>query len=317
MIRHYHFIVNPKSGSSVNVAGVRHLLDTLCSRGCRVRVDLTRSLEHATELAACTRNELDLTALVVAGGDGTVRAVAQGMAGSTVPLLIIPTGTENLLACEVGLDGSDRVSLRTLDYGVVHNLDLGLAGDAHFMAIAGVGFDAEVIERINRFRVGHITHTDYVWPICRTFWEHRFPHLHIVADGELICDEPALLFVSNISRYAVNLKVCPNADFGDGLLDVTVYKCRRRRRLLLHAGATIIGQSHRSSLVRRRRCAHLRICCGDRNVPVQLDGDPGPSLPLDIRVVPAAARILAPPPLGHDGYHGPVRFYHIRRWLLR
>ena len=317
MTRHYRFIVNPKSGSAVNILAVRRLLDTLRSRGCRLQVDLTRSLEHATELAAQTRDESHLSALVVAGGDGTVRAVAQGMAGSTVPVLIMPTGTENLLACEIGLDGSDRVALRTLDYGVVHNLDLGLASGAHFMAIAGVGFDAEVIRRINRFRVGHITHTDYVWPICRTFWEHRFPHLHIVADDELICDEPALLFVSNISRYAVNLKVCPHADFSDGLLDVSVYKCRRRRRLLLHAGATIVGQSHRSSMVLRRRCAHLRVTCGDPNVPVQFDGDPGPALPLDIHVVPAAARILAPPPRGHDDYYRPVRFYHIRRWLLR
>jgi len=316
MATSYQFIVNPKSGSSAHVRSVRALCDVLRRRHCRVHIELTQSLGHAAELAGRAR-ATNAAAVIVAGGDGTVRAVAAGMAGSQMPMLIVPTGTENLFACQLGLDGSEELTLRTLDHGQARGLDLGLANQRYFIAIAGVGFDAEVVQRINRFRSGHITHTDYVWPICRTFWEHCFPHLNVVADGELICDEPALLFVSNISRYAVGLKVSPEADFSNGYLDVTVYKCRRRRRLLLHSGLTILGQSHHSSLVVRRRCRQLHVEAAEPAVPVQLDGDPGPALPLDVRVVPAAARVLAPPPKGDPGYLRPARFYHLRAWLFR
>ena len=225
----YWFIVNPKSGSSVKTAAIRTLCERLRQRGSSIRIDFTQSLPHAGEIAAQARSQ-DVAALLVCGGDGTVRAVAQGAAGGETPIMVIPTGTENLLAGELGLDGTVDVALRTLDYGSVRNLDLGVANGRHFMAVLGVGFDAEVIRRINCFRQGHITHMDYLWPITRTYFEYRFPHLRAVADGRVICDEPGLLFVSNISRYAVGLRVAPQADFSNGMLDVTVYKCRKRHR---------------------------------------------------------------------------------------
>ena len=312
----YRFIVNPKSGCSVNATPVRRLRDHIRARGFLAHIDLTQSLEHATELAHQAAQS-NCQGVVVAGGDGTVRAVAAGMAGSELPLLIVPTGTENLFAGELGLDGSEEVTLAALDHGVIRKLDLGRANGRCFIAIVGVGFDAEVVQRINRFRTGHITHRDYLWPICRTFWEHRFPTLNIVADGRRICDQPALLFVSNISRYAVGLKITPHADFSSSYLDVTVYKCHKRRQLLLHSALTILGQSHRSPDVIRTRCRRLIVNCADLQVPVQLDGDPGPKLPLEINVLPSTARVLAPPPPDHPHHCPPARLYRLRRSLVR
>ena len=313
---YYHFIVNPKSGSAVNASNVRCLRETLINRGARVQISVTRSLAHATELAAAT-TQTDCKTLVVSGGDGTVSCVAQGMAGSTIPVLILPTGTENLIAQELGIDGSHSTTMRTLDHNHIRKLDLGLANNQHFVAIAGVGFDGEVIQRINQFRTGHITHTDYIWPICRTFWEYRYPQLKVVADGQTVCDEPALVFISNILRYAVGLKISLDANFSDALLDLTIYKCNCRRQLLWHSASTILGTSHRSASVVRVACRHITITANHSDVPVQLDGDPGPNLPLDIKVVPAAARLLAPPDKGQPGYRPPQRFYHLRKWLLR
>ncbi|MBN1437022.1 MAG: diacylglycerol kinase family lipid kinase [Sedimentisphaerales bacterium] len=312
----YHFVVNPKSGSAANTRNIRFLRETLISRGARVRIDITKSLAHATELAAAI-SQTDCQTLVVAGGDGTVSSIAQGMAGSTMPVLILPTGTENLIACELGIDGSHDMILRTLDHGHVRKLDLGLANGRHFVAVAGVGFDGEVIQRINRFRTGHITHSDYIWPICRTFWEYRFPHIKVVADGQTVCDQPALVFVSNISRYAVGLKISPTADFSDSMLNLTIYKCNSRRRLLWHSILTMLGQSHRSANALRFTCRHITITPQDPTVPVELDGEPGPAAPLDIKVIPAAASLLAPPEKDQPNYRPPARFYHLRKWLLR
>ena len=312
----YWFIVNPKSGSSADAESVRFVRDYLRQRHQPMRLEITRSLAHAGELAVSAIGA-GAAAVVVSGGDGTVRTVAEAMAGSEIPILIVPAGTENLLAQELGIDGSRKTSLKMLENGMVRKLDLGRANDRHFMAIAGIGFDAQVVRRINQFRHGHITHSDYIWPICRTFWEYGFPHLRVEADGELICDEPSLVFVGNITRYAVGLPIHPYADCSDGLLDITIYRYRRRRELLLHSLRTVARQADRSRQVSRHTCRELTITSPQADVPVQLDGDPGPALPLTIRIVPAAARVLTPPaPTGRE-YHPPVRFYHLRCWLSR
>ena len=163
----YWFIVNPKSGSSADAGSVRFVRDYLRKRHQPMQLELTRSLAHAGELAG-SAIEAGATAVVVSGGDGTVRTVAEAMAGSEIPILILPAGTENLLAQELGIDGSGKTHLKMLENGMVRKLDLGRANDRYFMAIAGIGFDAQVVRRINQFRLGHITHSDYIWPICRT-----------------------------------------------------------------------------------------------------------------------------------------------------
>jgi len=312
----YYFIVNPKSGSSANIAGVRDLRDYLRSGDCKVHLELTRSLEHAGELAHQAM-AAEVEVVVVAGGDGTVRTVVDAMVGSDLPILIIPCGTENLLACELGLDGLLKTTIHTLEHGLLRNLDLGQADGKHFMAILGVGFDAEVVRRVHSQRSGHITPAGYIWPICRTFWEHRFPHLRVEADGQLLCDEPAMVFVSNISRYAIGLGISRAADFGDGMLDLCIYKCNSHLRLISHAAQTALGTSDKNKMVIRRKCQNISISSPEPGARVQLDGDPGPSLPLDIEVIPTAVKVLTPPPPGHNQYHPPVRFYHLRRWLLR
>lgn len=310
--RHLEFIINPKSGSNLDIESIRRLAGHLRDGGCSVGVSLTKSLGHAGELAAGAAAK-SCTAIITAGGDGTVRAVIEAMAGSATPLLIIPAGTENLLATEMGIDTSFDALLALLEKPTLKTLDLGLANGSHFMAVLGVGFDAEVIHRMNLFRAGHITHFDYIWPIFRTFWEHRFPIIRVEIDGEVICDEPAMVFVSNISRYSVGLGISPGADCGDGLLDVTIYRCRTQARLLKHALLTAMQRADSSRFVARYRCREATISSPDPNTHVQIDGDPGPRLPIDVRIVPAAAHILRPA----EGSGRISRYHYLRRWIMR
>jgi len=310
---HFEFIINPKSGSNLDIKAVGDLVAYLRGQQCSVSINLTKSLDHAGELAAAAL-KAPCAAIITAGGDGTVRAVIAAIAGSQTPLLIIPAGTENLLATELGIDPSFDTLVELLERPCLKTLDLGAADGSHFMAILGVGFDAEVIHRMNRFRAGHITHYDYIWPISRTFWEYRFPTIKVEADGRSICDEPALVFVSNISRYSVGLGISPDADCGDGFLDITIYRCRTHARLLQHAFLTSIRRADQSPFITRLRCQCATISSPDPNTHVQIDGDPGPALPIDIRVMPAAAHILGP---AGEGKHRISRLHYVRRWLTR
>ena len=98
------YIVNPKAGASSSKFICRKFCEYLTAKGLDVRTSLTTSLEHARELATDAAVDYDCTMVVVVGGDGTVREVAHGLEGSDKPLLIVPAGTENLLANELGFD---------------------------------------------------------------------------------------------------------------------------------------------------------------------------------------------------------------------
>jgi diacylglycerol kinase family enzyme len=159
--------------------------------------------------------------------------------------------------------------------------------------ILGVGFDGEVVRRLAAGRSGHISHLSYFWPLWRTFWEHDFPRMRIVADGEPIFDDYGLAFIGNISRYAVGLRICRDARFDDGLLDLVVFSCREQAHLILHAGWTLLRRHPLKGNVVYRQFRHCTIET-DSPVPSEVDGDVGPSTPLDVRVTPHRIRLLIP-----------------------
>lgn len=310
----YHFIINPKSGSSYKSESIFKVKRWVEGRNGSAVFSLTKSLAHTLELVDQARTE-QVDGVVVVGGDGTVRSVVAGLAQTEIPLLIIPTGNENLLASEIGLDGSLASSISALASGRVGALDIGRINDEHFMAVAGVGFDAEVVRRLHRTRNGHVDSGDYIWPICRTFWEYLPPRFQVIADGEEVFDGHGQVLVGNISRYGGGLGVLRGADGFDGWLDLVIFPYRHRLGLLSHATNTLLGRAGWEGSVIRRRCKKIGITSDQVDIPVEIDGDPGPSLPLEIEVVPAATKLLLPPERDQSG--GPGRFDLVKRWLMR
>jgi len=288
------YIVNPKSGAtSSKLTGCR-FEQYLVKRGFDVRVSLTTSLENACELATDAAVEYDCAMVVVIGGDGTVREVAHGLEGSDKPLLIVPHGTENLLANELGFDEKLKTIIRTFEAEYIRPLDLGNANGKCFTSIAGFGFDGEVVKRVSEQRAGYIDHFDYFWPIWRTFWNYKFDPMKVEVDGEEIFDGPCLVFVGNISRYAVGLQILHYADFGDGLLDVCVYKCASQLHLVKHSAMTVLKHHADTSDVIYRQGKNILVSSETDSVMTEIDGDPGPALPVQIKVIPRAVNCIVP-----------------------
>jgi len=289
------YIVNPKSGagSGGKLPG-RQFEQYLTDRGFDVRPSRTASLEHACELATDAAVDFNCAMVVVVGGDGTVREVAHGLEGSDKPLLIVPGGTENLLANELGLDRRYKTLVRTFEAGFVRALDLGSANGKCFTSIAGFGFDGEVVRRVAESRQGHINYYDYFWPIWRTFWAYEFVPVTVEVDGERIFEGRGLVFVGNISRYAIGLNILDKADFSDGLLDVCVYKCRGRAHLVKHSVMTTFKQHAGCRDVIYRQGKRIIVGSDVEEVRSEIDGDPGPALPVEINVLPQAVSVMVP-----------------------
>ncbi|MCF7954884.1 MAG: diacylglycerol kinase family lipid kinase [Phycisphaerae bacterium] len=290
------YIVNPKSGASSAKNLVTKFKEYLLDKGVEVRTHFTESLAHACELATKSAVDFECKLVVGCGGDGTLREIAHGLEGSDTPLLVIPAGTENLLANELGFNEKVETTIKAFEGDCIKPLDLGSANGKCFTSIAGFGFDGEVVKRVSAKRFGHINHLDYFWPIWRTFWSHEFPKMKVVVDDEEVFDGRSMVFVGNISRYAIGLQILRSADFGDGLLDVCVYRCGSMLRLFKHAMMTLFKLHTRRPDVVYRQGKKIELTArGGKVVDCEIDGDPGPGTPMKIEVIPQAVNVLVPP----------------------
>ncbi len=288
------YIVNPKSGASSTTLLAHQFKDFLEEENWRVELYLTKSLNDAQRIAHRAAVDFDCSLVVACGGDGTIREVIQGLEGSDTPLMIIPGGTENLLANELGYDEHIETYRKAFTGGFFRELDIGMVNSKCFTSVLGVGIDGEIVRRFSEKRNGHISHIDYFWPIWRSIWAHRFPKILIEADGKEIYCGRAMAYVGNISRYAIGLEILSKANYSDGLLDLCVYKCNTRLRLFKHAILTLLKLHRDSSDVIYCQCKKIRVLSKKGEVLTQIDGDPGPSLPLEIEVVPNAVHVLVP-----------------------
>jgi len=143
-------------------------------------------------------------------------------------------------------------------------------------------FDGTVVKIVTEKRRGHINHWDYFWPLWQTFWGHQFPffsrggwsaHLRRAGNGLRRQYFP-------LRRWPATAALC---DYGDGLLDLCIYKCSGRVHLLKHALCTIVKRHADRHDVIYKKCTRIRVSSSSRWVNTEMDGDPGPPLPLDIR----------------------------------
>ena len=286
-----HLVINPQSGYGGSRLLLADLRSELHGAGLKVIEHVTRRAGDATEYVGSLGNQA--AAVIVWGGDGTVSEVVNGLLGQDVPILACPAGTENLLAKELQMPRDPRRLVHVLLSGHLRGCDVGIVNSRNFMLIIGVGFDGEVVRRLSVTRRGHISHLSYFWPIWRTFWEHDYPRMRVWADGVQIFDDYGLAFVGNISRYAVGLRICRDAQFDDGLLDLVVFSCREQTALILHAGWTLLRRHPLKGDVVYRQVRNIRIET-DRPTPCQVDGDVGPSTPLEISMADRRVRLILP-----------------------
>lgn len=290
-----HYIVNPKSGASGSKRLVSQLRDYLIEKGFDVRVQFTQSLQHACQLATQGATDDRCGLVAGAGGDGTLREILHGLVGSGKLFLPIPCGTENLLANELGFDLHVGTLINAFEGGCIKPLDMGMINGRCFTSIAGFGFDGSVVERISKTRTGHINHLTYFWPIWRTFWEYTFPRVAVVADGKEVFRDRGLVFVGNIAHYAIGLGICKNADYGDGLLDLCIFRCHDQAHLLAFALKTTLKTHLKSRNTIYLKAKSIQVSGLDKPVFCEIDGDPGPEMPADIKVLEQAIRVLVPP----------------------
>ena len=287
-----HVIHNPAAGQRGQRL-FRAVLAGLAKADCRITVDHTDGPGHASRLAA------DAVAagsdrLVIAGGDGTVNEVVNGLAATTSPppIAIVPMGTANVLAAEIGLKIRTADILKTILRGNPKPISVGIAGDRRFVLMAGAGFDAHVVAGVSKPLKRRVGKLAYAVSFLRQLWAFGFPTYRVSIDG--VSHEAASVVVTNAKRYAGPYVIAPQADMCDDQLQV----CRfltPGRWAAVSGGVALFSNNLKAGSGFAIDPARRIVIDGPAGDPVQADGDIVATLPVEISSLPEALRLVYPP----------------------
>lgn len=213
--------------------------------------------------------------IVACGGDGTVRAVAEALTGTDTPLAVVPAGTGNLLARNLGIPADVPGALNAAVNGSDATLDVGVVNDEIFTVMAGAGVDAAIMSNTSRRAKETVGSLAYVATAGKELTDPPEASVRIEIDGEqAFTGHASNVLVGNCGRLQMGVELMPDAEPTDGLLDLLVLDATSIGEWVTAALSTIKGEEQ-AGLVERGRGASITVDF-DRPMPYQLDGESRP-----------------------------------------
>lgn len=292
-------IFNPGAGQRNARRELERALELLTKRGWELAQRETRAKGDALHYAQEAVSS-GYETVIVAGGDGTVNEVVNGLVGSGVALGILPLGTGNVWAREIGMPFPTPLrpphllaGARTLAEGHIYAADLGQAGGRTFLLWAGVGFDAQVVENLNPRLKRYLGPLAYIFSGLSIARNSLGTPVTLTIDGEELSRKVRFIEISNVRLYAAILRLAPEACLDDGLLEITLFKGEGFLALIRHFFKMLICHHLRDPQVERYKGKEVRLTAASP-LPVQVDGDYLGTTPLECIVLPQALRVIIP-----------------------
>jgi len=288
-------VFNPAAGAGRRRRLARALL-ALRAQGLVPEVAETAGPGHATRL---TRDAVSAghDVVVAAGGDGTIAEVAAGLLGGQAQLGLLPLGTANVLAWELGIPLRPEAAAQVLGAGRAASLHPGLAHFADgstrlFVQMLGAGFDAAVVAALDLDLKRLIGRGAYAWQMLRELPRYRFPPIVATLDGCVM--DASSVIVTKGRLYAGRYLVAPGADPTAPGFHVVMFTQPGPMPAALTGAALPLGLVPHLPGVCIRRAARITLAARHDSLFVQADGDPAGVLPVTVEAAPGVIRILLP-----------------------
>jgi diacylglycerol kinase (ATP) len=289
-------VYNPAAGQSPDL---KTTLDRVANLwrdlGWQVQIAATTAPGDATTKAQAAAQS-GYNAVIAAGGDGTVNEVMNGLVGTDTALGVLPLGTVNIWAREMGLSMDMLKAADSLGKSELTKIDVGMAGNRYFLLMAGIGFDAAVTATVRSEEKKLLGAIAYVKQAIQIAWNFRGVRLKLRIDGKRVRGKILMVIVGNSQLYGGVIKFTAHATIDDGLLDVCVIKGRGMlsapRRLI----SIFARHYNRDPQVKYYQAKQVEIRRKrGKALPVQVDGDYLGTTPMSFRVVPDSLWIMVPP----------------------
>jgi len=280
-------ILNPSAGNEQ----ARHWQERIESivGGCPVRVTL-----HSAEAEALARRaaEEGFGKIVAAGGDGTVNEVVNGIVGSSAALGLLPIGTVNVFAMELGLPLRNlKLCWDIIQGDNVRFVDLPSANGRFFVQLAGVGLDAQVVKETSLAFKRSFGPLSYLISAAQIA-ARQPPKLFIESESTSV-DEASFVLIGNGRLYGGPFPFFKHAVIDDGLFDVVLFKRLGYLEIIKYLQNVVFSSDISAPDIEYFQTEHLRVTSA-QDVPLELDGELAGSCPIDFRIQKKGLRVLTP-----------------------
>jgi YegS/Rv2252/BmrU family lipid kinase len=283
-------VANPISGRGQGTRAAEELAAGLRRWGTPTDVFFTGARGDAFTHLRTLAEPVDL--VVAVGGDGTVREVLDGLVDPATPVGVLPLGTANVLATELGLPRDVHHALEILERARPRPVDVATVNGRLSLLMTGVGIDALAVREVERRRHGPITKLTYVGAVLRALRGYRAPRLTVSLDDEGEPHRAGFVIVANTVNYGGTIRLASDARMDDGLLEVYLFPTGRVLQLAAAFVRGLLGHLP-GGAVQVRRARSVRIS-SEEPVPYQVDGDLGGETPVEIDVAPNRYHLVAP-----------------------
>ena len=286
-------IVNPIAGRGKSPARWNVLKKELTDNSLHVEEFFTKSKGMAADLAEQIQ-KAGYTRLMVAGGDGTLHEVINGLnLPASIEVGILPTGTGNDFARAVGITFEKNLALKLITKGRTRLIDLGEVNQRKFINIAGVGFDAQVAHEVNagfKFVSGTMA---YLMALVKVMLTYKSLPIDIFINDTKQTEEILFFSVANAPYIGGGMKIVPQAVIDDGLFHICLAQKVNRLEILNTLPKIYKGKHIEHPKVHMMTARELRL---NSNFPLPLhaDGELLGTLPAYFRVLPGILRLLVP-----------------------
>lgn len=293
-----HLIVNPTSGSENNAPLLPSLTSALKKQGIDAEVCTTSAEEDGQGLAAAAA-KAGANLVIVAGGDGTIEAVARGLVQTQTALGIIPQGTRNNIAASLNIPTDLDQAVQVLKAGERRFFDVGKANHHYFMEVVGIGLEATLFPHGDSVKEGMKSN---LWAAIKsfclalkTFFQFKHHGLTLRFDGRKVYLRTLQVNVCNSSRYGVEFSLAPQAQMDDGKLDLIYIDKPSKWDHLCQFFAAMRGKYRPHDRLRTYQITAVEVS-SYRPLDVHADGECIGTTPVMVEIIPQAIAICVPTP---------------------
>ncbi len=286
-------IVNPTAGGGRPERKLSSICRWLDREEIQYEIVVTQAPGDATRIAGEAARRGTRTVVAV-GGDGTVHEVINGIVGMNVALGILPLGTENVLARELGIPFGVKDAVSLIARHPIIQIDLGQLGGRYFALMTGVGFDAQVVRNLDPYMKRQLSRFSFVFTGMATFPKFHPRSVEIRVNGAEIRTQAWEVLVCNASIFAGQVRIAPTASITDGRFDVCVFADDNRASFFGKLLKTAVYRRFPEQNIQAFQATHLSIQSTDP-LPVQIDGEAMSLDRLDFSIQPRALSVVGCP----------------------
>lgn len=293
-IKNIRIIINPASGKGESILPI--INTSMKEAGIKWEASITHQAGDAIQFAKAAVKE-GIDALAVYGGDGTLMEVVSGLIGSEMPLIILPGGSANVMAKELGIPKDLKEACALISQGPTEmkTIDVGQFNNRYFIVGISIGFSADLVKGADRETKNKIGILAYFFAAAAALKKIKLAHYHLKIDGNEYEVQGLTCIVTNTGNLGfTKISLDKHIDVSDGLLDVVVVR-KANLSLFKLIVITLIKRERPDNfeLVKHWQGKEISVSSSRKQV-VQCDGEVIEKFPLHIKVIPAAIQVLVP-----------------------